>query len=193
MIYLMRHGESLIDLQHNTSGLTARGVEQARRAGQWLHDKRIVRIVCGASRQAEQTARIMGDVLALQPQVDKRLSEIYMSKLPAQESEITQSRRDALCQRWRAGDLNAGFPDGENFHQVYARVSAILSTLPVQQAALLVTHNSLLQYIVPYLCVNAAALQRVNRVTHTGFVVLEPYDAGRYICCSWGLTEHLTV
>ncbi|HRF99397.1 MAG TPA: hypothetical protein PLZ51_29490 [Aggregatilineales bacterium] len=55
----------------------------------------------------------------------------------------------------------------------------------------LVTHGGITRAVLPYLCVNAAALQRVEMMAHGGMVVLSPYDMGRFVCESWNITEHL--
>ncbi|MFW5709022.1 MAG: histidine phosphatase family protein, partial [Chloroflexota bacterium] len=59
------------------------------------------------------------------------------------------------------------------------------------QGVLLVTHGGLIRAIVPYLCVNAAALQRVATPGNAGLIILEPYDRSRFICRAWNIIEHL--
>lgn len=46
--------------------------------------------------------------------------------------------------------------------------------------------------IIPRLCLNVAALQRVNTPRPTGIILLQRHNIGRYICLAWDLHEHLT-
>ncbi len=61
------------------------------------------------------------------------------------------------------------------------------------KSVLLITHGDITHTVIPPLCVNVAALQRVMPLDNTGIIVLEHYDADRYSCSAWNLAEHLSV
>jgi phosphohistidine phosphatase SixA len=62
----------------------------------------------------------------------------------------------------------------------------------VEDPMLIISPGDSMVELLPRLCVNAAALQRVQLPHPAGFIVLERYDLSRYICHSWDLREHLT-
>jgi broad specificity phosphatase PhoE len=97
----------------------------------------------------------------------------------------------SIYERWKKGDWEAQYPGGETYRQGFERYLRCLSQIHPDETALVVTHGGITCSILPYLCVNAAALQGDLELDNTGFVVLEPYDTGRYICRSWNLSEHL--
>ncbi len=61
----------------------------------------------------------------------------------------------------------------------------------ITQTTLIITRPNSIMDLLPRLCINAAALQRVATPHPTGIILLERYNAGRYICHAWDLREHL--
>lgn len=57
---------------------------------------------------------------------------------------------------------------------------------------LIITPSTSSVDIIPRLCLNAAALQRVTTPYPTGVILLQRHNIGRYICLAWDLREHLT-
>jgi broad specificity phosphatase PhoE len=97
-----------------------------------------------------------------------------------------------VYRRWKAHDLEAAFPGGETYATAKARMQRALDRAAARPGdVLLVTHGGITRTVLPYLCVNAAALQRAEDLGNTAFIVLEPYDPGRFVCLSWNLAEHL--
>jgi broad specificity phosphatase PhoE len=92
-----------------------------------------------------------------------------------------------------ACEWDAAFPGGESFRHAFERFNRALAQIGQDETALMVTHGGITCSVVPYLCVNAAALQQGGGfyLDNTGFVVLELYDTSRYICRAWNLVEHL--
>ncbi len=198
MIYVMRHGQSTVNVERRLSckqyagDLTVLGSEQAEQAGRWLADKGISRILCSPFHRAEQTATIIGKLLNITPVTDVDLCEMNCGDLHGRTDEEAWEFFFSIYTRWKQGDWEAQYPGGETFRQGYDRYLRCLSGVRADENALLVTHGGITSSILPYLCVNAAALQRVDDLDHTGFVILEPYDTiGRYICRAWNLVEHL--
>jgi len=192
----MRHGESVVNVarivkcRQYDGDLTVVGREQSSKAGAWLLDKGITTIRCSPFHRAEQTAQIIGDALGLQPVVDNDLCEIHCGDLEGRDDEEAWSLWETIYRRWNAREMNAEYPGGETFFQAYERFSRALSSVHTSETALLVTHGGITCSIVPYLCVNAAALQRVDNLVNTGFVLLEYYGLAQYACHAWNLIEH---
>jgi broad specificity phosphatase PhoE len=91
-----------------------------------------------------------------------------------------------------AQGMGCTVPGGESYRSVFERFARVLSRAREDHDTLMVTHGGVIRAIVPFVCVNAAALQGVRIPENTGLVVLEPYDTGRYICESWNLVDHLS-
>ncbi len=69
----------------------------------------------------------------------------------------------------------------------------IIHTLDnISENSLIITPATSSVDIIPRLCLNAAALQRVATPHPTGIILLQRHDIGRYICLAWDLREHLT-
>lgn len=122
------------------------------------------------------------------------LRELDCGELEGRDDNYSWGLWQQVFDRWRQAEWDAAFAGGESFRAAYERFSLVLYQLSQQRQrenTLLVTHGGMMLCVIPYLCVNAAALQRVAHVENAGFVVLDPYDHGRYICESWNLVEHL--
>ena len=196
MIYVMRHGESTVNVgrvihcKSREGDLTDLGREQADKAGQWLVGKDITKIRCSSYARAMQTAAIVGDILNIEPVVDEDLGEVDCGDLldGSIGEEAWQSLID-VYEAWIAGNKDAYFPGGETFQDLHRRFSRGLAR--VDQDTLVVAHGGIMRAVIPYLCVNAAALQKVSWFDNTGIAVLDKYNSGQYNCLSWNLREHL--
>lgn len=87
-IYFLRHGQSEANVaglfagQKENSPLTPLGIEQAEAAGNELLSTGIDRIICTSLRRADQTAKIVGDIIGVdQIETDDRLLEYDMGVL----------------------------------------------------------------------------------------------------------------
>lgn len=197
LIYIVRHGQSVVNVERRLTGrtyegdLTDLGREQAVNAAAWLSGKGITRIMSSPFARAQQTAGVIGEQLNLVPQVDTGLSEMDCGDLDGRADDEAWEFFLSIFDRWKTGDWDARYPGGETYRQGYDRYTRVLHSIRSDETVLLVTHGGITISVIPYLCVNAAALQGVNHLSNTGIVILEPYGDGRYICRAWDLTEHL--
>jgi probable phosphoglycerate mutase len=197
LIYVMRHGQSVVNVEQRLTcrqlegDLTDLGREQARLAAGWLLDKGITAIRHSPFHRAEQTAHIVGERLGLVSQVDDDLREMDCGTLEGKIDADSWKAWKVVFDGWMAHDFRAAFPGGESFADGQARFARALGRTPLGENTLLVSHGGISRTVIPTLCVNAVALQRVGWLDNTGLVVLEPYDPGRYACQSWNLIDHL--
>jgi len=197
LIYVMRHAQSVVNVERRLTcrklegDLTDLGREQAAQAGEWLRDKGITSIYASPFHRTQQTAQIIGERLGLISTSVDGLREMDCGDLEWRTDDEGWEVFSAVFKRWTEGDKRATYPGGESYQQGFARYSSALSQIQSHETALLVTHGGITTTVLPYLCVNAAALQGDRHLDNTGFIVLEPYDVGRYICRSWNLVEHL--
>lgn len=193
----MRHAQSVTNLEHRLTGntvdgdLTPLGKTQSVKVSDWLIDKGISKIVHSPFQSAAQTAQIVGDRLGLSVTLNADLAEINCGDLDWRTDADSWMAWQAIYERWQQRDWKATYPGGESYQQGFDRFNRCLMSIKPDETALLVTHGGITVAVIPYLCVNAAALQGKRVLDHTGMIVLEPYGDGRYICRAWNQTEHL--
>lgn len=197
LIYIMRHGQSTVNVERRITcrklegDLTSIGRDQALKAGQWLIDKGITKIVHSPFHRAAQTAEIVNQHLNLTCSVSDDLREMDCGALEWRTDEAGWNEFYSVYERWQQRDWNATYPDGESYRQGFDRFNHCLMNVDPNETTLLVTHGGISVSVIPYLCVNAAALQGKLKLDNTGIVILEPYGDGRYICRAWNQTAHL--
>lgn len=197
MIYVMRHGQSIVNVElalpcrRLEGDLTELGRLQAAKAAHWLVDKDITQIRCSPIHRALQTAEIVGEALGIVPIVDDDLREADcgdVEDMPFEEALIIWRR---IYVRWLLFDAEARFPGGESYEEAVERLQRALNQTPASGNVLLVTHGDITHMVIPPLCVNMETQQRVEPLINTGIIILEHYDAERYSCSAWNLAEHL--
>lgn len=197
MIYLIRHGESIVNIEHRLKckqldgDLTSEGRRQARLAGNWLADKQITQILTSPFHRAIQTASIIGELLNIQPSVNPDLSEIDCGELEGHTDSFAWSEWRTAYIRWIERDWNARFPGGESLKEGFDRLTRAIYALDLRENTVLVTHGGITRTVIPNICINAAALQHISDLHNTGMVVLDVDTSGRFVCESWNLIEHL--
>lgn len=198
-IYIIRHGQSIVNVEHrltcrdHAGELTTLGYNQAYRVGVWLKDKNIGQMLVSPFERTRKTADLIGKELDITTyELDDDLQELHCGSLEGQSNRDGWGRWLEIYGRWMAGEWEAGFPDGETFKEAYDRLlRALMRAVQYPTNTALITHGGVTRAVLPYLCVNAAALQRAEMMAHGGVIVLEPYDTGRFVCESWNITEHL--
>ena len=195
-IYLMRHGQSTVNLEHRLTcrclegDLTRLGREQAARAAQWLVGKGITHVRASPFYRAQQTAAIAGEALGLDVVMDDGLAEMDCGDLEWRLDEEGWKTWAGVYERWKAHELDATFPGGESFHDAVERFRQTLSRVPADETSLLVTHGGITRTVVPYVAEVSAELLYRGDLANTGIAILE-YDAEHYHCSTWNLIDHL--
>lgn len=195
-IYLIRHGQSIVNVDRRISckrrdgDLTTLGYNQAHRAGLWFKDRQIGRVIVSPFERALQTGRIIADVLDVPISREDGLAEVDCGDIDWRTDDDAWNQWENVYQRWLQGEATATYPGGESFQNAYARFAQALSAAP-DDNCVMVSHAGIIRSVTPYLCVNAAALQRVEMPSHTGMIVLTRYDHGRYVCHAWDDRSHL--
>lgn len=164
MLYLIRHGQSVWNVQHRTQGQTvhpaltelgsrqaaavagavAADLERAGLAARLLLSSDLVRAV--------QTAQIVGARLGLEPRQDRRLREQGLGRL---EGMGNVAARAAVANvDWSDPDVAIG--GGESARQVFDRMADVLGPITGMNA-IVVSHGDAIRYALGWLAGHHAA------------------------------------
>ena len=198
MIYVMRHGQSVVNVEHTLpcrrleGDLTELGRSQTAKAARWLADKGVNQIRCSPFHRARQTAEIVADALGIVPDLDDDLREADCGDVEDLPFDEALSIWQRVYVRWLRLDAEARFPGGESYAEAVERFARALGKCSPDKTVLLVTHGDITHTVIPPLCTNADALENPLPLDNTGIVILEHYDAHRYTCSAWNLVDHLS-
>lgn len=152
-VLLVRHGETDDNAVRRFQGrretqLNDRGRAQSHALAQRLRGEGLRALYTSPLQRARATARIVGDLLGLEPVVDERLTEVdagdWAGRLIA---DVAAADPDAW-RRWRAADPGFRIPGGESVAEQAARVAAALADVACGPLpALVVTHGGSLRTI----------------------------------------------
>ena len=197
----LRHGESA-NVVDGLAGalplapLTARGREQATAAGRALRDQGVVRVCASTALRARETARLVAaelgpgaaqEVLAL-----PELVEVGLGREEGSADPAVRARTAAVLHAWVVGqDLDARVADGENGHQVAARIRRAFDGLADGFAdgfaggtVVVVGHVASLTAGLGLLCGLGARVWGTPLAHAAPFEVHRGND-GRWVCPSW--------
>lgn len=141
-LYLMRHGETLFNVQHKIQGwcdspLTERGRLQAIKAGQYFKDNQIVfdHAYCSTSERSSDTLELVTEMPYIRL---KELKENYYGQLEGESERLNQHLTPKDCETFY---LQYG---GESSNTVRERMMDILTAIMKQDdhdSVLAVSHS----------------------------------------------------
>ncbi|HET7351649.1 MAG TPA: histidine phosphatase family protein [Marmoricola sp.] len=162
-VLVARHAEAAFvedDFSDEGGSLTSAGRAQAEALAEGLAAARVRAIWCSDSARSVQTAEIVAARLGVPVTVRKTLREVDVGELAGHPFDKARLRE--MADRWRAGDLDAGFPGGESGREVLERYRAQLeeiADLHRGESVLVVAHETALGLVVPALAGHAAAVR----------------------------------
>jgi broad specificity phosphatase PhoE len=161
-----RHGENVANLSRTLSyrvfdgDLTPAGRRQARKLAAFITTDSagpIARIVCSPLRRARQTAEIVGERLRLPVAAElEDLRELNVGDLDGRSDPAAWEVYAAVIDAWRAGELDARFPGGEDCAELCHRLRQALQAVAAmssggRERALVVAHGGALRAALPLL------------------------------------------
>ena len=153
MIYLLRHGETLWNVEGRLQGqgdspLTLRGIEQARRNARRLAeicpDHAGYRLIASPLARTWQTATILAETLGLERDgiaLEPRLMEHGFGAWEGLTMAELAARPDGLWQARDADKWDFVVPGGESYATVAARASAWLAEQAADARLIVVSHG----------------------------------------------------
>jgi 2,3-bisphosphoglycerate-dependent phosphoglycerate mutase len=161
-LILLRHGQSLWNAQNLFTGfvdigLSAKGEEEAKRAGEALKDLTIDAVFSSALKRAQDTAKI-----ALLGRMPKEyfesacLNERHYGKLQGKNKDECRAQFGAdMVQKWRRSFIEKP-PGGESLKDTYERVlpyftSTIEPFLKMGKTVLIAAHGNSLRALIMYI------------------------------------------
>lgn len=157
-LVVARHGDAeYVETWFSDEGgtLTRAGREQARRLAESLANRRIAWVWTSDSARAVQTAEIVAARLGVGVTVRKPLREVFLGDLDGQPFDVEVIHE--VTDHWYAGNLEPGFPGGENGKQVIGRYRdqlAEIADLHRGETVLVVTHQTATCVALPALADN---------------------------------------
>jgi len=153
--YLVRHGESLSNLEGRVQGqadvaLSALGREQARRTADWgrclARDGIVTEIWSSPLERARETAAAIAAAVGLPVQVEPELAELHAGIFQGHLWADLEIRFPEEVARWRSGDVHYAIPGGESRARLAARGREALERLATRPASgmIVVAHGGVL-------------------------------------------------
>ncbi len=158
-IYLCRHGESEYNAKkiiqgHIDTDLTSKGIVQARLAGEELLKANIEKIYTSDLRRAYRTAYIIGDILGLEPVIDKRLREMHFGDWEGLSYEYIYKYHPEDFKNWLSNPVACPLPSQEDIRNFKERIKSFFEEIKEteEKNILIVAHGGSIQGIICYAC-----------------------------------------
>jgi broad specificity phosphatase PhoE len=173
-LYLIRHGATEANLarpprlqgRHDDPPLASFGVRQAELTRDVLAIRPIDHCYSSPLLRARETAVIVAEPHELEPQPVPELIECDVGRWEGLDWLSIRTNEPEAYEHYMANPAKHGYPGGENFAEVYERVSAALEDLlnrHAGQAILVVSHHVVNRiYLAQLLGLSIAQARRVS-------------------------------
>ena len=148
-IIFLRHGQATNNTERVLAGrtpgvpLTDDGIEQAKKAAEFIEKMNVAKIYTSPIDRAKQTAEIVGNHNSIEVIPDERLIELDMGKFTGMKYDEIFSSHGNVFLKFYSGDLELAHNGVETFDMVKKRVLDIVDHVSNQhknENVLLVTH-----------------------------------------------------
>ena len=148
-IIFLRHGQAKNNTERVLAGrtpgvpLTDDGIDQAKKAAEFVEKMNVAKIYTSPIERAQQTAEIVGDHNAIDVIQDERLIELDMGKFTGLKYDEIFSKHGNVFLKFYSGDLELAHNGVETFSEVKKRVLDVIEHVTGQhkdENVLLVTH-----------------------------------------------------
>ena len=185
-LYLMRHGETIINRAHRTQGwcdgvLTKSGIEVAINAGVGLRDIKFDAVYSSDLGRAYQTAEIIGNKLNIEVEKTEALREMNFGTWEGRIIKDIIEEDPELYKMWRNEPHLAKIPQGETLSQIKERTDAFIKEINEkydEKHIVLVTHSLCARImLLSFLDSDVKNIYRINQA-NTALNIIELRDYG---------------
>ena len=158
-LYLVRHGETDWNIANKIQGqtdtvLNGKGREQAEALAAKLagEDYCITKIYASGKKRAEETAKIIGDTLGIEPVIYPEIEEISMGKWEGYTWKEVKENFSDEYQVWRDNRRYQVPPKGESYQQLLDRLLPAKDDIIKKEKdnTLIVTHSAVIMTLMSY-------------------------------------------
>lgn len=132
----------------HSSMLTERGIEQAKRATDWLKQTDANLLLCSPARRVLATAEMLSQELGLAPNIVPNLNEQFVGDWEGRTYLEIKKNEPEMYRDWSADPIRNRPPNGESIKDVYIRVEQDLARIIQENAGkriILVTHAGVIR------------------------------------------------
>lgn len=136
-LILIRHAQTAWNTRHSFQGssdtpLSEWGVEQARRLGERLKNKKIDRIISSPKKRAFDTAQAIAAHHGLTVEIEERIKEIHYGRWEGKNFDDLETEGDPDIGYYRKDRDFYGFPGDQSLFSARCRIGAYLDELKRQ-------------------------------------------------------------
>jgi broad specificity phosphatase PhoE len=195
-----RHGETadnrrLVFQGQSGKALNALGRAQAKRLAERMRLHRPDVIIASDLERAHETAKIVGEAVDLEPELDPELREVDVGAWTGKSHEEIQDLYPDEWNAWSSGiDIRRG--GGETYGELSERIERAVVRAAANhpgRRVLLVSHGgSIKAYVAKMLGVSAEGMRALAGVGNCGLTAIErDVRTGRSRLHAWNDTAHL--
>lgn len=172
--------------------LTDLGRAQVGELARTLRPRRIAAVYCSRMERAVESADVAAVTLGVRRLVTDGLEEPLVGELAG--VSFQDPRAHQVFDAWLQGNLDVGYPGGEDGHAVLKRVREALESIADThrgESVLVFTHSGVMSLVIPMLCVNVRndlAAQRFLPNCVPAEVEVDA-DGWRILSCPWTTVE----
>lgn len=175
--------------------LTDLGRAQVDELAETLRSRRIAAVYCSRMDRAVQSADLAAAALGVRRLVTEGLQEPLVGELAG--VSFQEPRAHEVFDAWLQGDLDAGYPGGEDGHAVLNRVREALDDIADThrgETVLVFTHSGVMSLVIPMLSVNVRNDRAAQRFLPNCVPAEVEVDADGWRLVSWpGATDEATI
>ena len=154
MIYLVRHGESVANVDRRFCGITdvelsCKGKKQSLEAGLMLKKEQIDNIYTSPLIRAYDTAKIISEQINVSVEPVACLSEVNFGIFENMTWDEIQKSYSEESEKWIKQGNGYRFPKGESYDDVLCRIGSFIDN--VEDNSVIVSHFGIIQSILLYL------------------------------------------
>lgn len=205
-VYLVRHGENPANLSKELShklvdySLTPKGVAQSQQTAVFFKDKHVDAIFSSPLKRARETAEIIGAELDLPVHEIEEFREINVGSLEHEPASAESwNTYFTVARDWFEGRAESAFPEGENYHQLLARMQHGLAQAlegRENQTVVIVAHGGIFIATIKDICPDVDTTMLLTTENHncsiTELLLERQGEGARGELVGWAACQHIS-